>query len=390
MIRNQITKNDTSGSTVAMRQQIFARQRRRAKGTPKLSTVAVYASVFALIIAVVAVSYRQPQQSGSAAASAVVPSSQNQQASVDEVVASSIAADVATATNLSIAPNVTNLAASTVISSELAQSSDAVITKPQILAPTADSRSMRQYVTVAGDTVVSVAARFGLSPETIKWANNLSTDAISVGSTLKIMPVNGISYTVKSGDTVDSIAQKYQVLSSRIVTYNDLEEGGLQIGSTIILPDATLPTIERPGYVAPVVAQTTFIAGYSAGFGDGRTWFIAYGTPDNGLYAHGNCTLYAFNRRQQLGLPIGDRWGNASTWAVYARAAGLAVNNTPSVGAIMQNGGGAGHVSIVEEVMPNGDLSISEMNAYVAGGGYNIVSGRIVSAAYVGQYLYIH
>jgi surface antigen len=56
----------------------------------------------------------------------------------------------------------------------------------------------------------------------------------------------------------------------------------------------------------------------------------------------------------------------------------------------MQNDGGVGHVAIVEKILPNNDLSISEMNAYVPGGGWNVVSGRIVSAAVAGQYLYIH
>ena len=60
------------------------------------------------------------------------------------------------------------------------------------------------------------------------------------------------------------------------------------------------------------------------------------------------------------------------------------------MGAIVQNGGGAGHVAIVESISDNGDVSVSEMNAYVSGGGFNVVSGRKISAALAGQYLYIH
>ena len=69
---------------------------------------------------------------------------------------------------------------------------------------------------------------------------------------------------------------------------------------------------------------------------------------------------------------------------------GLSVDHTPSVGAIMQNGGYLGHVAIVESILPNGDLSVSEMNAYVSGGGYNIVSGRTILSGNVGQYWFIH
>jgi surface antigen len=84
------------------------------------------------------------------------------------------------------------------------------------------------------------------------------------------------------------------------------------------------------------------------------------------------------------------QWGHAGSWAAGAMNYGLVVNKLPSVGAIIQNGGGFGHVGIVEAVLPNGDVSISEMNAYVSGGGWNIVSGRIIPADKVSSYNFIH
>jgi surface antigen len=235
-----------------------------------------------------------------------------------------------------------------------------------------------------------VAVQFGISAQTIEWANNLTGDALVVGSQLRILPVDGVLYSVKSGDTIDSIATKYAVDKERLVLYNDLDVSGLQPNTSIILPSAVLPGNERPGYVAPVVAVENDFNEYygfsGTGFG-GSTWRIGVGTPDNGLYAHGNCTLYAYNRRHALGLPVGDHWGNAYSWAAMAASDGYVVNRTPGVGSIMAS---SGHVAIVESLLPNGDISISEMNAYVPGGGYNIVSGRIVIAGNVGQYWYIH
>jgi N-acetylmuramoyl-L-alanine amidase len=356
----------------------------------KPSKAVAYLGVFVLIVAMIFVGYAQPQQESTALADTANSDSVKSvdQSSVDDVVATNIAAAVAKVSNLPVATAISNLAVSAQTKSEYAQTDNTNPVKPQIIDADLTNRAIISYTAVAGDTAETLSVKFGISKETIKWANKLSSDAIPVGKVMKILPVDGVIYSVNSGDTIDSIASKYGVDKTRLILYNDLDVSGLQPNTEIILPSGTLPETERPGYVAPVTTLA-YYAGYGSGFG-GKTWTIAYGTPDNGLYAHGNCTLYAYNRRVQLGLPVGERWGNASSWAWNAAREGLLVNNTPSVGAIMQNGGYFGHVGIVESILPNGDLSISEMNAYVAGGGYNIVSGRIVSAASAGQYLYIH
>jgi len=48
------------------------------------------------------------------------------------------------------------------------------------------------YTVQKGDTVSTIAQKFGISADTIRWANNLSNDDISVGDTLPILPVTGI------------------------------------------------------------------------------------------------------------------------------------------------------------------------------------------------------
>ena len=366
-----------------------AKVRPKTKLRIKPSTIAIYASVFILIVAIISLGYNQPQKSSTIAnaASVSILTSATSQTSVDNVVAATVASGVAQATNLPIATSVANQAVSAQSQSVFTESDSISATKPQIIGSAVTNRSVVSYTIQSGDTMASLVAKFGVSAQTIEWANNMTSDKLTVGSVLQILPVDGVLYTVKVGDTTDSIATKYAVDKTRLVIYNDLDVSGLVVGSKIILPNATLPTNERPGYVAPAPI-ITYYSGLGTGFG-GNTWFISYGTPD-GPYAHGNCTLYAYNRRIQLGLPVGSNWGNASSWAYYAGINGLIVNHTPSVGAIMQNGGGAGHVAIVESITANGDLSISEMNAYVSGGGYNIVSGRIVIAGNVGQYNYIH
>jgi surface antigen/LysM repeat protein len=371
------------------------RSSKASKGRVKSSTVAIYTSVFALFVSVIAIGYRAPQQDATAASTAPLANSasgETDRPAVNDVVANDIAASVAAASNLAIAPNVAERAVSTRVQTQYASNDvTSSIVKPTIIQLSSASRNITQYAVVAGDTVDSVAAKFGIAPDTIKWANNLTTNTLAAGSTVDILPRDGIAYTVKAGDTVQSLADKYKADGSLITTYNDLEISGLTAGLKIIIPGAQLPTNERPGYVTPRAASPstggTYITGFSSGFSGGGTYFIRRGTPNNGSYAFGNCTAYAFDRRAELGKPIGQRWGNAGSWATNARSAGFLVNRTPSAGAVIQD---SGHVAIVEEVLPNGDLRLSEMNARVSGGGYNIVSGRILPAGQVGQYYYIH
>ena len=387
IIRNQIPESIArQGSTVALRQQVLAKKRRHAKGTPKPSTIAVYASVFVLIVAVVAVGYRAPQQStGVANAAPVASNTQAQQTSVNEVVATNIAANLAETTNLSVASNVANMSVSLAAKSELAQTSDATISKPQILQPTADSHTIKNYVAKSGDTVGALSAQNGVSRETIAWANGLTSDAIPEGKTLKILPKDGVLYTVKAGDTLDSIAAKYGADQSRILLYNDLDQAGISAGLQIILPGGNLPETERPGYVAPRVINYGYTDTYSdSSYNGGNIYRASAGN----RYSYGYCTWYVYERRAELGRSIPSFWGNASNWAYAAGYAGYTVNRTPEVGAIMQNGGGLGHVAIVESIADNGDLTLSEMNY---GGGWNqIHRGRVVSAGQASLYNYIH
>ena len=378
-------------SKTANELQSTARPRSKTKFKLKPAAVAVYASIFILVVSMVFIGYREPQNTSVVANVANVNSSnKTDETSVDDVIATNIAANVAQAANLPIAKSVANMAVTAQTQSEFSQPDSSGTTKPQLIGSSATNRSIINYTAVAGDTVDALVAKYNISKDTIKWANNLTSDALIAGTVIKILPVDGVIYNVKDGDTIDSISTKYGVDKNRLVLYNDLEVSGLTPNYSIILPSASLPSNERPGYVAPYVAPINITSNYNyagsgTGFG-GKTWNIGYGTAE-GPYAHGNCTLYAYNRRIQLGLPAAGDWGNAGSWAQGARNDGLAVNNTPSAGAIIQDWG---HVAIVESVLPNGDLSISEMNAYVSGGGYNIVSGRIVPAGNVGQYLFIH
>jgi surface antigen len=334
----------------------------------------------ALVASVVSVGYQSPIEQQVASQSDTPRTMQLDNPSVDQLQAAELAASTAQIANLSVTSNVTNLSITLGAKSELAQVSDTVLSKPQIVQSGTGQRGITEYTIVVGDNAQSVADRFGISKQTLKWANGLSNDALTPGSKVAIPGIDGVVYTVKSGDSVDSIAAKYGTAKERIITYNDLEVSGLVEGQRIVLPDGVLPVAERP---ESQVQRTTTPARST-----GSSYYANAAAVGN-RYDYGYCTWYAYNRRAELGRPVGSFWGNASTWAGFARASGYLVNNTPEVGAVMQNSylaGGYGHVAVVESIGADGSFTVSEMNY----AGWNVKSYRTLDAGQAANNNFIH
>ena len=304
------------------------------------------------IIAIVAVgSYMSG--SGASVASVEVPAQlkktlrSDEQTSVNEVVATTIAANVAEATHSPVSRNVANRSISLSIEREMAASnSTESITKQEIVQPAGSRRDLIVHVVKAGEDTGKIAKQYGITKETVHWANKLTSDKVKKGKKLIIPPVDGVVYTVKAGDTPAKLAKKYKTSEARIVAFNDLELTRMKKGDKVILPAGRLPEDERPGFI------------YRPGSVGNR-------------YAYGWCTWYAYERRPE----IGSFWGDARNWAYSARQAGFTVvQGVPKAGAIFQYGaggygGGYGHVGIVESVdHKRGTMVISDMNG-IAGFG---------------------
>ncbi len=106
------------------------------------------------------------------------------------------------------------------------------------------------YMVKSGDTVTSIAKEYGISENTILWANDLTGDSqIKAGDKLKVLPVTGVSYKVESGDTIYSIAKKYQANAQAILDFkfNDIgDDFGVTTGQTLIIPDGAPPEKPKP------------------------------------------------------------------------------------------------------------------------------------------------
>lgn len=110
-------------------------------------------------------------------------------------------------------------------------------------APKTDRISL--YVVRAGDSMADIADMFGVSSNTIIWANNLkNAKDIHVGDTLLILPVNGVKKTIVKGDSLASLAKKYGADVNEIAQFNGLDPAdALVVGSVLIIPGGELAAL---------------------------------------------------------------------------------------------------------------------------------------------------
>lgn len=297
---------------------------------------------------------------------------------LDQLSSADIAVHLSRVAQFEEAVSVTNQADSVNAELVFTPTDDEVVAKPQVIATALKSRKdIQKYTSQSGDTISGLAAKFGVTSDSIRWSNNLTSENIPAGRELWIPPVNGIVYVVKSGDTPDSLAQQYRANRDLIIAFNDAEVSGLPVGERILIPD---------GVKSAPRSTSGFAFGISAIYGY------------NG-YDYGFCTWWVAKRRADIGRPLPANLGNACTWASRAAAAGIGVGDVPAAGAaIMTKGGCLGHVGFVEEVLPDGSIWVSDMNSRgqvskdnpAPAGGWGRVSWRHVMPGQFGRFKFIY
>ncbi len=96
------------------------------------------------------------------------------------------------------------------------------------------------YTVQKGDSLYSIARKYGVTVDEIKDVNNLTSNTLTVGQRL-IIPVEkeqedaGI-YTVKSGDSLYAIATKFNTTIADLMKLNNLTSTALSVGQQIKLP----------------------------------------------------------------------------------------------------------------------------------------------------------
>lgn len=234
--------------------------------------------------------------------------------------------------------------------------------------PTFDQTSI--YVVKKGDNISQIAEMFGVSVNTILWANDMKKgDKLVEGDILSILPISGIEHTVKKGETLQSIAKDSKADANDIAIYNGLaDDAKLAIGDKLLIPDGEMsdeggdkpaPNLKASetkdkNYYAKSLLKS--IVGY---FIDP----VPTGHKTQGLHGPGN-------RGIDIGAPTGTN--------IYASAPGIVIAvKTGCVVGSTRCGGGYGNMAIVQH--SNGTKTLyAHMTKVLTRAGDQVDRGEVI------------
>ncbi len=168
--------------------------------------------------------------------------------------------------------------------------SDVLQIGQQLKIPTSEQNATI-YTVVAGDSLWTIAKRFGTTVDAIKSLNNLTSDILQIGQRLKIpTSEQTTTYTVVAGDSLWSIANRFGTTVDAIKSLNNLTSDILQIGQQL-----KIPTSEQNATIYTVVAGDSL-------------WTIAkrFGTTVDAIKSLNNLTSNFLNVGQQLRIPTSN------------------------------------------------------------------------------------
>lgn len=189
------------------------------------------------------------------------------------------------------------------------------------------------YIVQKGDTISTVAKKFGISTDTVKWSNDLTSDDIAIGDSLKILPVSGMSHKVSKGDTIYSIAKKYDTEAQKIADFpfNDFanpENFALVEGQMLIVPDGIKPSEKptaprRPTYFATGPATQVSGGGFTWPLRGGVSQFASWYHMALDIMSDVGTPIVAAQNGTVTGVSVGSWDGGYGTNAWISNGAGM-------------------------------------------------------------------
>jgi len=232
------------------------------------------------------------------------------------------------------------------------------------------------YTVESGDSIFGIAKSFGISPESLLWANyaTLNDDPhnIYIGTELIVPPANGILYKWKQGDTVEAVAGRYQAYPENILAYP---------GNRLDLTDTT-----------PEIAPDTYVM-VPGGWRETKPWVVptiargragvtvsipgACVTGEGGAYGSGSFIYPAANHN----LSGNDYWSGHLALD-FATASGAPLYATDSGVIVFAGWNSSGYGNMVMIDHGNGYASLyAHLSALNVTCGQSVYQGGVVGYA---------
>lgn len=180
-----------------------------------------------------------------------------------EVVNTSSPLDVPVLSSLQNPDTLKSRGGGDIIVDEGALISTGPIGEDEIARESVSDGEIRVYTVRPGDALSQIAEMFGVTTNTILWANDIPrATAIQPGDSLVILPIVGVRHVVKDGDTINSIAKKYEGDVDEILSYNQLASANeLTEGDTLIIPGGAMHATKVVTSAAPVKSSGSVSGG---------------------------------------------------------------------------------------------------------------------------------
>jgi LysM repeat protein len=205
------------------------------------------------------------------------------------------------------------------------------------------------YVVRKGDSLSQIAEMYGVSANTVLWANDMKKgDKISEGDVLVILPVSGVEHSVTKGQTLQSIAKLYKADAGDIALFNEIAiDSSLNIGDKLLIPDGEMMDEGGDRPTANLKAtETKDIKYYATSFLKNLVGYfinpVPTGHKTQGLHGPGM-------RGIDIGAPTGTN--------LYASASGVVIaTKTGCTVGYSRCGGGYGNMVQIQH--PNGTKTL--------------------------------